>query len=582
MTITKKLSIAVLCLCLVSCGKIDAGSPSAEQEADNISSMSASEENKDDEATQSAVQEVRSVTLSVNLAGDKLSSQIADADSFYSFVGSARKNSESVTSATDPHIITVGFKTDDEEYALSYCGEDVFAWNQLGTDAEYFKPDSDIASQLLDMMLAYSALGYVDEDAQFTVSPEHIETSYIDQIAESLPFSYCETRFYYIDDRTSQYFVIEQDGCAVYYQEGKFTETDVKIDDSPYYQESDFYEYFSDGEKAYYRPESYDVFYYADEFKGAIEPIPFAKGVAEKEQYLYSFAVKNGDNELTVEVWLGDGKTDYFLIEDGGIKAMWEYLDGEGMTLMNGFRTDDVENGDVAEIIAHAEDHMDGREEETEENKLGSIPEDYERFDTDDIKIGQEVEPTGIVEEWRSYISSGEAPFTLEFEMSCASRDEYQITTYENGNYYYRHEMNIHNETNNLGGEEWLIDGRLFQSTYYLSDYESREILEWPADEYTRVPIDLLFENERRDEDYSGKCERAYEVTIGNDKYICEEWSLYLDRLWKVYIKDGSIVAWEGDFYDESTVNTVVRLERTADASLLKTPKGAVKPNTND
>ena len=44
-----------------------------------------------------------------------------------------------------------------------------------------------------------------------------------------------------------------------------------------------------------------------------------------------------------------------------------------------------------------------------------------------------------------------------------------------------------------------------------------------------------------------------------------------------VYIKDGSIVAWEGDFYKEPTVNTVIRLEKSADNGLLKIPEGAKK-----
>ena len=55
-----------------------------------------------------------------------------------------------------------------------------------------------------------------------------------------------------------------------------------------------------------------------------------------------------------------------------------------------------------------------------------------------------------------------------------------------------------------------------------------------------------------------------------------------LDRLWKVYIKDGNIVAWEGDSYNKPTVNTVIRLERTADKSLIKIPEGAEKHVSND
>ncbi|MBR1752517.1 MAG: hypothetical protein IJ740_16890, partial [Ruminococcus sp.] len=106
-----------------------------------------------------------------------------------------------------------------------------------------------------------------------------------------------------------------------------------------------------------------------------------------------------------------------------------------------------------------------------------------------------------------------------------------------------------------------------------LSDYS-----EYPP----RLVTDLLFENEKYDEDYTGKCERAYEVTVGNEQYICEEWSLYLGRLWKVYIKDGNIVAWEGDFYNEPTVNTVIRLDKTADSELIQIPQDAKMHISND
>ena len=204
----------------------------------------------------------------------------------------------------------------------------------------------------------------------------------------------------------------------------------------------------------------------------------------------------------------------------------------------------------------------------------------YHLFDLSDIEVGREVEPTGVVEEWRDYISSSDKPYTLEFRWAGAGRNEYQLSTTDGKNFYYRHDMEIHENDpcENLGSEEWLVDDRVFQAIYKTAEYPVREAYEYPLSDYDETPrlvSDLLFENEKYDEDYAGSCVRAYEVTVGGEQYICEEWSLYLDRLWKVYIKDGNIVAWEGDFYNEPTVNTVIRLEKTAETDLIQIPQDA-------
>ena len=83
----------------------------------------------------------------------------------------------------------------------------------------------------------------------------------------------------------------ENENGGSFYLQATDVKTDVLLGDDPYYMETEFYEYFTDGKgKAFYRPESYDVFYTADEFIGDFQPIPLAK-TTEQEEYLYSFAV---------------------------------------------------------------------------------------------------------------------------------------------------------------------------------------------------------------------------------------------------------------------------------------------------
>ncbi len=532
-----------------------------------------------------------------NILGNLLDQDIPEPDAFYSYVKSVQDHSKVINKADNSKMLTIVCYQNHKPYQLSWCGGSVFSWENLAPsynkrDPVFFKPEEDAAAELRDLMAAYSALGYVFENGGYTIDTKHSETQYMTAIADSIPSLYDETRYYYVDDRTTQFCCLETEGDAFFYMEENSVRTDAVINGSAYTETEEFYEYFTDGShKAYYRPDTHDVFYPAEQFDGTWEPVPLAKEITEK-QYLYSFTVNAGGNEYPVEVWQDDTEIDYCMIENGAVKAMWSLYEGRGMSVMHGFRTDEAQSGEIAEIIEHAESHLYSAETQPHTKGTETISDDkwlqadtkqYGLFDlSSPPRIEKETEPTGVVEEWREYISSGDKPFTLEFRWAGAGRNEYEMTTFDGKNYYYRHDMELHDKTDNLGGEEWFIDGRFFQTTYYTKAYENRGILEWDREETPRFPVDLLFKNEKLDKAYAGMCVRAYEVTIGNDVYICEEWALYLDRLWKVYIKDGTIAAWEGDFYNEPTVNTVLRLEKSADTALLTIPAGAKKHISND
>lgn len=590
----KQILIFTACALLSACGNVDADNADDVSEKEDKSSI-IEIESKSEETDIISADTVQAATSSKNLLGDNLCSSISGAKELYAFVTEAKNNSETVDDAASDKILTIGFKVDGDEYVLSYSSDNIFAWaDRSASEVMCFKPDDDTAAQLRDMMLAYSALGYILDNAEYSVLPEHTQTNYISDIASGSPEPYFEERYYYLDDRRSTIVIIQTEGDELYYVCETDERTDVKVGDSPYYQEQEFYEYFTDGkDKAFYRPESYDVFYPANEFEGDVSPMPFPKEIVENDEYMYSFDIESESDELTVEVWQSDETTEYLLIKNGELSAMWNYCEGSGMTLMTKFRIEQAASGEIDEMIEHAEQHLAGDEEESsnesqsDEDWLNYDTEKYGLFDlSGGVEIGQEVEPTGVVEEWRDYISGGDKPFTLEFRWVCSSRNEYQISATDGENYYYRNDMEIHDGDDDLGGEEWVIDGRFFQSIYKTAEYPVREVNEYSLSDYgdygPKLVTDLLFTNEKYDEDYAGKCERAYEVTIGDEQYVCEEWSLYLNRLWKVYIKDGNIVAWEGDFYDEPTVNTVIRLEKTADTELIQIPQDAKMYVSND
>lgn len=401
-------------------------------------------------------------------------------------------------------------------------------------------------------MLAYSALGYILEDNEYTVDTEHTQTSFITDIADSIPDPYNEARYYYLDGLLTRLFVLQTDGDEYYYMQVTQDSPEATNDTNV----QTFYEYFTDGKgKAFYRSDTLYKFYTAEEFEGDVSPIPFPKGIVENDEYLYSFNIETDSYNLTVEVWQSYETTEYLLIRNGELRAMWNYREGAGMTLMNEFRIEQVMSGEIDGLIKTAEENMSPNDKLTRD-KLPKTDDEWLKYDTEKyglfdlsngVEIGQEVEPTGVVEEWRDYISSADKPFTLEFQWAGSGRNEYQISTTDGTNYYYRNDMEIHDGDDDLGSEEWIVDGRYFQSIYKTKEYPIREVTEYPLSNYSDYPprlvTDLLFQNEKYDADYTGKCERAYEVTVGDEQYICEEWSLYLGRLWKVYIKDGNIVA---------------------------------------
>ncbi len=587
------LLMTVCALMLSGCGKI--AKSSKKESSQNTSSSEAQTDSMttSDEDYEPVVHDMQARVSVKNINGDDMTAKVDNAQEFFEFAESVYETSQKCDFLNDEQILTVHFNNGSDEYIYSCCDDGVFARVRKGdrkmNEPMFFKPDSENSQKLRDMMLAYSVLGVVFKDAEYSIDPEHTEISSIAETAAALPSDFDETRYYYVDDRTTIFCNILTESGGLFYLQTTDEKTDVLIGGDPYYQETEFYEYFTDENgKAFYRPEGYDVFYTADGFWGDYQPVPLVK-TTEQEEYLYSFTITSDGSELTAEVWQGEDTTDYYLTENGEIKAMWSYDGLTGAALMYSYRTDEVTSGFIDEIIAHAEEHMYQPEEEKE--VLPTNAKEWREYDTEKyglfdlsggVEIGQEVEPTGVVEEWRRYLSSEKEPFTLEFRWAGAERNEYEIVTFDNGNYYCRHDMELHDKTGSTGGEEWVIDGRLFQSTYYTDEYDSRDIFEWPMSEYYKVPIDLLFEDEQRGEEYAGKCERAYEVTIGNEQYICEEWSLMLGRLWKVYIKDGRIVAWEGDFYNQSTVNTVLRLEKSADYQLLQIPENEGMHISND
>ena len=599
MTMNRKIFIFALCALMLSgCGRTGgnadnddvpesstdtvstAEKSSGESSSDKDDPSSKAEEDTDKEVLPEA-SDVQVAFAVANRYGGYFGGKQAASEEFYDYVKQVIATSEE-TARFDlsDRTLSAGFVLDGEKYALQAFDDGTFAWRaEKSKDGLIcFKPDEGTAKTLRDMMLTYAAFAEMDiNDA--VMSDDRYTSSIVRDIDEGRSDNYTEQRYYHIDDKLCRLISIDTNGKGVYYCQTQNVE--------PSESRGDYYEFAADDKgNAYSRTDIEGKFLSDAGFEGEVMPLVLPEHITKNYEYQYSLKVAADGTEYTVEVWDGDEGRYYVWAEkDRGIIAAWDVNVTEGISLMETYYGGDTEDTSVIEkTIEYAEANKAENSIPTFSPKQELLDEDTEKYGLFDLSggvvAGEEVQPTGVVEEWRDYISSGGNAFTLEFRWAGAGRNEYQISTTNGKDYYYRNDMELHRgDGEDMGSEELFVDGRFIQSIYYLDEIDKREYTEWPRydDGDPRLPTDLLFENEKYDEDYHGECKKAYKVMVGGEEYICEEWSLYLDRLWKVYIKDGNIVAWEGDFYNDPTVNTVIRLEKTADESLLKIPDGTQK-----
>ena len=591
----KKIIIFALCAMMLSgCGLLEQAGENSAAESKAESSSAAektvtdtedTDEKPDDDNESAEELDTSDMTVAFaveNAYGGYLGGRSENPKEFCDLVKATMENSEKVSrrDASD-RSVSAGFTSGEEKYALQALDDGVFAWRDMnGKETVFFKPDEETAEKLKDMIMIYAAFGELGiNDA---VISESADTSILADIVKNKSDKYTEQRYYTVDDSLCKVINIEVEGSkGVYYCQSNNLEIGEGGDE-------DFYEFVCNGVGDSYSRSDINGGYTKNAgFCGDFEPDALPDYITKYSTYMYTLKVTSGDSEYLVEIYdSGSARTYVWADEQSGIRAVLTDSMYDGITLMENYYGADVaEDNRIQDMMTSAAQNIakpsDGIPTFSPKNEqLAADTEKYGLFDlSGGVEVGEEVEPTGVVEEWRDYISSGGNPFTLEFRWAGGGRNEYQVSTTNGKDYYYRHDMELHKDDEDLGSETIYIDGRTFESIYYMNEIDNRTYTEWPRydDSEPRLVTDLLFENEKYDEAYSGECRKAYKVTINGEEYICEEWSLYLGRLWKVYIKDGNIVAWEGDFYNDPTVNTIIRLEKTADDSLIKMPDKSEK-----
>lgn len=585
--ISRAAAIIVCMTMLASCGNItdeSAEGNSSEKTAETTASSEAAP-NDSSEAEPNDPDGKVLASVKATIAPEvEISYPVPDGDKLYEEVSGLLDPEREIDGFTDPDTLSVAFKNGDEKYILSYCGEDVIAWRHKDGTA-YYTLDHEAAQQLRAQMAAYAAVGtlsFVDGGYSLDTTPS--ETGLLTALNENTKDAFTEERGCYVgeapeyfdgDSILRRYIISSSDNGVCYAQ------YNYPYDSSG----ADYYEFISHELNGYCRYSDEDVYYESNVFEGELEIESLPSQILRDCEYSYSFTL-TANNAYTIEVYDGDSYTAYLMFdESGSLCAEWSLTDHD-LSVISDYDIS-AEGMEIDEMLSYAAEHTADKLEQ--ENDLPQTNEEWAKYDTERLGLfdlsgeiieGKELQDSNVVAEWREYISGGN-PFTIEQHFVGAGRDQYEISSSDGTRYYSRHDMDIHDGERHVGGEEiYVDDGYLYQSTYYLDEFDEREFTAYPMSMYddgVRCPIDLLFNTE-----YDAEMTRAYEVTIDGEEYVCEEWALYLDRHYKVYIKDGKIVGYLGDFYKEPVVYTFSRLERNADETLIKKPENAKEYQSND
>lgn len=207
---------------------------------------------------------------------------------------------------------------------------------------------------------------------------------------------------------------------------------------------------------------------------------------------------------------------------------------------------------------------------------------DTEKYDLLDLSgervIGQEIPDPNVLSEYRRYVANGGA-YTVEIYTVGAGRLEYELASYDGSAGYQRSEITVYDGDDPIGWETITINGGCYESYYKLDRYDMRKY-EYRSSDYDPAPfVSLLCESEYG----SRKFVKAYMITIGGVEYICEEWNFDdIDNPIYVYSVDGEIKGYEGNFYGKPIVNTVTRLEKQAEAQLIRIPENSTHAQSHD
>ncbi|MBO4926759.1 MAG: hypothetical protein J5379_00695 [Clostridiales bacterium] len=406
-------------------------------------------------------------------------------------------------------------------------------------------------------------------------------------------------------------------GDDLYYCDDTIELYDVQTTDTPFYQTTDFYEFYKQGDEAFFRPDTTDVFYSVDpsDFRGKRTATLISKMIADEYEFKAGYELDytpDGDaEERANESWRLPGWTvtdripvscEYytkgsstlvvFLNADGRLLCGWEY-NPEGLTIYYAISEDSVEM-DLTTDMEHARNHLgtdpndsgdpgsdqggqgqggNGSSQpkpDSEKNEEDWIVEDVAEhgyFDlTGNIVEGDAIEGSPVVQKYMEYFASL-SPFIFEYwEFGNYRVNNYFLTLNKDGDFCDAEIVSSHDNSFDYDMTRVKIGDTIYTSSE--SDGSSRSDKigpEYVEDEILYSLPDVMIPS------HNGTFKRAYYATVNGDEYIIEEWT-YRGETTYFFCKDSEILAMKYQKFGNTFYAYVSRYEHIAADARIKKP----------
>lgn len=272
---------------------------------------------------------------------------------------------------------------------------------------------------------------------------------------------------------------------------------------------------------------------------------------------------------------------------DGGKMNCYICFDRAGdiqcMTVTDGVRYNDFRNYSLStEYGVYTAPVMEGLYDRIEQNYDPLYPKElhYENnlFDFSAERIrGENIDNPHIVEQYREFFDTAEE-FSISISAQRGDLMMWNYATRAGEDYYYRSGTKKGREAKII--TEYIEkDGQHFDRCYYEVEEEPYRLTSSGGGLYVYY---LLQNNDHPGTDYVASFVEAYTVSINNEEYICEVWSMGGEPLYHAYCKDGEVVAMDVIFYDEHEETVIEYFRDEAETEYIVTPEQYLPPFSDE
>jgi len=485
---------------------------------------------------------------------------------------------------------------DTFESEYSYCGEGIWCYESYYLSLrEYFRPkDKETAERLLDELITLTSLPEISayyqknqENQKNTKLTADFGVTYDKSVlASDYPSGNCQIVSYYVNDRCEWTYILIKDGDALFYFEGDNKETDATVGGQTVIEHEYEYEYAGREGEMYYRPNTEDVFFPAEQFEGNGSLDFVLKETAQPYTFLYAFRVTDGTDDYHCEIYERDLERMAILVDsEGNPCAGWRF-NGEikeqadhvtfdnGVSVIQGIVTIETDPG-IDEYLEHARAHKGvPNATPTPKTDPNMSAADWIEYDQEELGLpnymgafqkGKDIDGSPVVSAYLDRFKNGE-PFSMDWWQLGQGRYEWNTLTVRGMDFYHSKVVSSHNPNTSgydmlyLALGDYIYQGAIEDARRYPKDdsFTEREVqLQLP---YALQP--------NREFEFI----QAYEGTLNGEEYVIEEWTADHDKV-IFFCQNGEV---KGFRLIDNGVNTVCHIlgfETKARDSLLVEPE---------